>query len=56
MIEIRDVNKSFGALHVLKGIDLTVDHGEVLCLIGASGSGEVDPPAVHQCARTDRQR
>lgn len=40
MIEIKDVHKSFGALEVLKGIDLTVDKGEVVCLIGASGSGK----------------
>ncbi len=34
------VRKSFGRLEVLQGIDLTVDHGEVLCLIGPSGSGK----------------
>lgn len=32
--------KYFGALHVLKGIDLTVSKGEVLSIIGASGSGK----------------
>ena len=36
----RGVHKSFGRLEVLKGIDLTVDRGEVLCLIGPSGSGK----------------
>ena len=40
MIEVRNVQKSFGKLEVLKGIDLTVDNGEVVCLIGASGSGK----------------
>ena len=40
MIEIRNVHKSFGSLEVLKGIDLTVEKGEVVCLIGASGSGK----------------
>ena len=40
MIEIQSVRKSFGSLEVLKGIDLTIDKGEVLCLIGASGSGK----------------
>lgn len=40
MIEIQNVRKSFGSLEVLKGIDLTIDKGEVLCLIGASGSGK----------------
>lgn len=40
MIEIKSVRKSFGAVEVIKGIDLTIDKGEVLCLIGASGSGK----------------
>ncbi len=40
MIEIRDLHKKFGALHVLKGIDLEVQKGEVLSVIGASGSGK----------------
>lgn len=40
MIVARDVHKSFGSLEVLKGVDLTVGTGEVVCLIGASGSGK----------------
>ncbi|HWL84759.1 MAG TPA: ATP-binding cassette domain-containing protein, partial [Polyangiaceae bacterium] len=40
MVEIRGVHKAFGALSVLKGIDLTVDAGEVVCVIGPSGSGK----------------
>ncbi len=40
MIEIENVRKSFGALEVLKGIDLTVAKGEVLTIIGGSGSGK----------------
>lgn len=40
MIEIRNVHKYFGDLHVLKGIDLCVERGEVLSVIGASGSGK----------------
>lgn len=40
MIEIEDVHKSFGALKVLKGIDLTVAKGEVVSVIGGSGSGK----------------
>lgn len=40
MIEIEKVHKSFGALEVLRGIDLTVNKGEVLTVIGGSGSGK----------------
>ncbi|MGR3762139.1 amino acid ABC transporter ATP-binding protein [Roseobacteraceae bacterium NS-SX3] len=40
MIEIENVHKSFGALQVLKGINLTVSKGEVVSIIGGSGSGK----------------
>ncbi len=40
MIDARSVCKSFGALQVLKGITLTVERGQVLCLVGPSGSGK----------------
>ena len=40
MVEAIDVYKSFGQLEVLKGINVTVEPGEVMCLIGPSGSGK----------------
>ncbi|MDQ6649399.1 MAG: amino acid ABC transporter ATP-binding protein [Actinomycetota bacterium] len=40
MVLAEGVHKSFGRLEVLKGIDMTVAAGEVMCLIGASGSGK----------------
>ena len=40
MVSFRDVRKSFGALEVLKGIDLDVMPGQVAALIGRSGSGK----------------
>lgn len=40
MIEVRNLHKTFGNLHVLKGIDLDVSNGEVVSVIGASGSGK----------------
>jgi polar amino acid transport system ATP-binding protein len=40
MIVATDVHKRYGALEVLRGIDLTVERGEVTCLIGPSGSGK----------------
>jgi polar amino acid transport system ATP-binding protein len=39
-VEATDVHKSFGALHVLKGVSLTVRRGEVVVIVGASGSGK----------------
>lgn len=40
MIEIKNLKKSFGELHVLKGIDLSIDEREVVVIIGPSGSGK----------------
>lgn len=40
MIEIRNLHKSYGDHHVLRGIDLTIDSGEVVVIIGPSGSGK----------------
>lgn len=40
VVEVRDLNKSFGDNHVLRGIDATVRQGEVVCVIGPSGSGK----------------
>lgn len=40
IIEIRDLHKSFGDNDVLRGIDLDVEEGEVVVVIGASGSGK----------------
>jgi polar amino acid transport system ATP-binding protein len=40
MVKAESVCKSFGALHVLKGITLEVPKGEVLCMVGPSGSGK----------------
>lgn len=40
VIEVKNVNKYFGALHVLKDINLSVKKGEVVVIIGPSGSGK----------------
>jgi phospholipid/cholesterol/gamma-HCH transport system ATP-binding protein len=40
MIEIADLHKSFGSLQVLRGVNLTVEKGESMTVIGGSGSGK----------------
>jgi polar amino acid transport system ATP-binding protein len=40
MVEARGVHKSYAGVEVLKGVNLTVERGEVTCLIGPSGSGK----------------
>ena len=40
MLEIKDINKSFGSLKVLKGVSLKVNKGDVVSIIGPSGSGK----------------
>ena len=40
MIQVSGVTKSFGSLQVLKGIDLTIDRGEVVSIVGQSGAGK----------------
>ncbi len=40
MIQVRNIRKSFGNLEVLKGIDLDIERGKVVSIVGASGAGK----------------
>ena len=40
MIEVSDIKKSFGSLEVLKGINLHIDRGEIVSIVGPSGAGK----------------
>ena len=40
MIEVKNIYKSFGSLQVLKGVNLQVKKGEIVCIIGQSGAGK----------------
>jgi ABC-type sugar transport system ATPase subunit len=40
LLEVEDLHKSFGPINVLRGVDLTLDAGEVLALVGDNGAGK----------------
>ena len=40
MIQLHDIHKSFGTLEVLKGIDFTINRGEIVSIVGPSGAGK----------------
>ena len=51
MIDIKGITKSFGSLQVLKGIDLHIDKGEVVSIVGPSGAGKTSTPPDYRYPR-----
>ena len=52
-IDVRDVRKRFGSLHVLQGIDLRAAHGELLSLVGPNGAGKT---TLMRCMSDGKER
>ena len=40
MVQAKDIHKYYGELWVLKGVDLSIDKGEIVSIVGPSGSGK----------------
>lgn len=39
-VQCSNIHKSYGSLEILKGVDLTVENGEIICIVGPSGAGK----------------
>ena len=48
MIDVINLKKSFGGLEVLKGVNITINKGDIVAVLGPSGSGKKHLSAVSQ--------
>ncbi len=53
MLQAKGIHKSYGKLHILKGVDLNVDRGEIVTIVGASGAGK--STLLHIIGTLDKQ-
>ena len=49
MIKIEGITKTFGTLEVLKGIDLEINKGEIVSIVGPSGAGKTTLLHITEC-------
>ena len=47
MLEARHIEKFYGNLHVLKGVDITIKKAEIVSIVGSSGAGK--STLLHRC-------
>jgi ABC-type histidine transport system ATPase subunit len=50
-LTVQDLHKRFGSLEVLKGVSLTARNGDVISMIGSSGSGRARSCAASTCSK-----
>ena len=55
LIEFKNVNKYYGDYHALRDINLEIEKGQVVVILGPSGSGEINPYPYYQCFGTNRR-
>ncbi len=57
LLEVKDIHKAFGGLEVLKGVDITINKGDVVSILGQSGSGKTTLlRCINFLEKTDRGR